>query len=419
MLWRPTVAFFRGLPLRLFGTPRRAAARRTASLTIIVAGMAIATACGTNRAAEPAKQDAAAPVVPVVDVRPERIEVPSEWIATLDGQVNAQIRPQVSGYLVRRRYEEGARVRKGDVLFDIDARPFTVALAQAEARLAQVRAELARADQDVARDTPLARERAIAQGQLDTDIQAQVAAQAGVKAAEAAVDAARLNIEFTRVRSLVDGIAAIATAQIGDLVGPQTLLTTVSQVDPIRAYFSLSEREYLELAAAINGRSRGGVLGGRGGLTLRLADGSQYPLPGRFQAADRQIDPRTGTMRVSAVFPNPKALLRPGQYGRVLASTRTIAEALVVPQRAVSETQAGSIVRVVGSDGKVQIRQVTPGPRLGGRWVIDRGLQPGDRVIVDAGQLAEGLVVTTRPFVDPASTPSPGPTAAAATTGGR
>ena len=381
-----------------------------------MAALALTAACTTNRAAEPDKEAPKPPEVPVVAVQPERVEVPSEWIATLDGQVNAQIRPQVSGYLVRRRYEEGTRVRKGDVLFDIDARPFTVALAQAEARLAQVRAELARADQDVARDTPLAKERAIAQGQLETELQAQVAAQAGVKAAEAAVEAARLNIEFTRVRSLVDGIAAIATAQIGDLVGPQTLLTTVSQVDPIRAYFSLSEREYLELADAINGRRRASVLGGRDALTLLLADGNAYPLPGRFQAADRQIDPRTGTMRVSAIFPNPKAVLRPGQYGRVVASTRTIDQALVVPQRAVSETQGGSIVRVVGNDGKVQVRQVTPGARLGGRWVIDRGLQAGDRVIVDAGQLAEGLAVTTRPFTEAAPAPAATPGAPA---GGR
>jgi RND family efflux transporter MFP subunit len=416
MLWRSAVDVYRPHPPISALATANAARSPYGRLVLSVAGLAVATACTANRAAEPAKKAADAPVVPIVDVQPERVEVPSEWIATLDGQVNAQIRPQVSGYLVRRRYEEGARVRKGDVLFDIDARPFTVALAQAEARLAQVRAELARANQDVARDTPLARERAIAQGQLETEIQAQIAAQAGVKAAEAAVDAAKLNIEFTRVRSLVDGIAAIATAQIGDLVGPQTLLTTVSQVDPIRAYFSLSEREYLELAEAINGRGRASVLGGRGGLTLLLADGSEYPLAGRFQAADRQIDPRTGTMRVSAIFPNPRAVLRPGQYGRVLASTRTITAALVVPQRAVSETQGGSIVRVVGSDGKVQVRQVTPGPRLGGRWVIDRGLQPGDRVIVDAGQLAEGLAVTTRPFTDAERPPAP---AQRATAGGR
>lgn len=387
---------------------------RHSPVLLVVALLAVSPGCSSNQAAAPAPKAPPPPTVPVVVVASERVEVPSEWITTLDGQVNAQIRPQVSGYLVQRRYEEGARVRKGDVLFEIDARPFTVALAQAEARLAQVNAELARADQDVARDTPLAKARAIAQGQLETELQAQVAARAAVKAAEAAVDAARLNVEFTRVRSLVDGIAAIATAQIGDLVGPQTLLTTVSQVDPIRAYFSLSEREYLELADAINGRQRDRVLGGRGGLTLLLADGTEYPRPGRFQAADRQIDPRTGTMRVSAVFPNPAAVLRPGQYGRIVASTRTIADALMVPQRAVSETQGGSIVRLVSDDGTVQVRPVTPGARVGSRWVIDRGLQPGDRVIVDAGPLAEGLAVTTRPYTEAAAPQAPGQGAAPA-----
>ena len=374
---------------------------RSSPALLLLSSLAILPACTPNRAAEPAPKGPPPPAVPVVEVRPERVQVASEWITTLDGQVNAQVRPQVSGYLVRRLYEEGARVRKGDVLFQIDVRPFTVAVAQADARLAQARAELARAEQDVARDTPLAKERAIAQGQLDTEIQAQLAAQAGVKAAEAAVDAAKLNLEFTRVRSLVDGVAAIATAQIGDLVTPQTLLTTVSQIDPIRAYFSLSEREYLELAEAINARSTRGVLGGAGGLRLVLADGAEYPLAGRFQAADRQIDPRTGTMRVSAIFPNPRNVLRPGQYGRVVASTRTLDQALVVPQRAVSETQGGTIVRVVGPDGKVQLRPVTTGARIAGRWVIERGLQAGERVVVDAGQLAEGLAVTTKPYVEP------------------
>ncbi|BCS32139.1 hemolysin D [Luteitalea sp. TBR-22] len=360
------------------------------------------TACATNEAA-PAPPPP--PTVPVVQVAPETVQVSSEWITTLDGQVNAQIRPQVSGYLVRRAYQEGGRVRKGDVLFEIDRRPFAVALAQAEARLAETRAQLARAAQDVARNTPLARERAIAQSQLDNDIQAQRVAEAAVSAAQASVEGARLNLEFTRVRSLVDGIAAIATAQIGDLVGPQTLLTTVSQVDPIRAYFSLSEREYLELAEAINTNGPARRLWAAGpGLTLVLADGSAYPLPGRFQAADRQFDPRTGTMRVSAVFPNPRGVLRPGQYGRVTVTTRRLDGALLVPQRAVSESQGGTQVRTVTREGTVQLRPVTTGPRVGARWVVERGLQAGDRVIVDAGQLAEGTRVNTTPFVDVAST---------------
>ena len=368
---------------------------------LLIGALLLLPACSTNKAA-PAPP--ATPVVPVVEVRPESVDVASEWITTLDGQVNAQVRPQVSGYLVRRAYQEGGRVRKGDVLFEIDRRPFAVVLAQAEARLAEARAQLGRAEQDVARNAPLAKERAIAQSDMDNSVQAKLAADASVNGAQAAVDAARLNLEFTRVRSLVDGIAAIATAQIGDLVGPQTLLTTVSQVDPIRAYFSLSEREYLELAEAINTNGPARRLWAAGpGLQLVLADGSSYPLAGRFQAADRQIDPKTGTMRVSATFPNPNGVLRPGQYGRVTVNTRKIDSALLVPQRAVTESQGGMQVRVVTPEGTVQIRAVTMGPRVGPRWVVERGLQPGDRVIVDAGQLAEGLKVTTTPFVEPAT----------------
>ena len=327
---------------------------RQASHAFLVTLPLLAGGCARN---EPAPRPAATvPTVPVVQVAPETVAVSSEWITTLDGHVNAQIRPQVSGYLVRRLYQEGGPVRKGDVLFEIDARTFAVTLAQAEAKLGEARAQLGRAERDVARNTPLAQERAIAQNQLDNDIQARLAAQAAVQAAEATVDAAKLNIEFTRVRSLVDGVAAIATAQIGDLVGPQTLLTTVSQVDPIRAYFSLSEREYLEVAEAINARTSTRLWSGGSGLRLTLADGTDYPIRGRFLAADRQIDSKTGTLRVSAVFPNPRFVLRPGQYGRVHIDTRTVSNALLVPQRAVTEAQSGAQVRVVTPEGTVAVR---------------------------------------------------------------
>ena len=395
---------------------------RAARVVLLAGPVLLWTACSTNQAAAPPATPPP-PTVPVVTVQPEKIEVPSEWITTLDGQVNAQIRPQVSGYLVRRLYEEGARVRKGQVLFVIDARPFTVAVAQAEARVAEASAQLGRAQRDVERDTPLARERAIAQSQLDNDLQTLQAAQAGVKAAEAAVDAAKLNVSFTQVRSLVDGIAAIATAQIGDLVTPQTLLTTVSQVDPIRAYFSISEREYLQFADAINGSGAARrAWTGKDGLRLTLADGTEYARAGRFQTADREIDPKTGTMRVSAVFPNPEHVLRPGQYGRVTAMTRTLDQALLVPQRAVTETQSGPQVRVVSADGKVQVRDVKPGARIGGRWIIDGGLQAGDRVVVDGGAVPEGTAVNVKPFVEApqaarnGSPPATGPTAPAAGT---
>lgn len=397
---------------------------RLRSAALILAAL-MPTACSNNQAAPAATAAPPAPSVPVVEVTPETVEVAHEWITTLDGHVNAQIRPQVSGYLVRRLYTEGARVAKGQVLFEIDARPFQVALAQAEARVAEAKAQLERANRDVARDTPLAKERAIPQAQLDTEVQVQLAAQASVKAAEAAVDAARLNVEFTKVRSLVDGIAAIATAQIGDLVTPQmaTPLTTVSQVDPIRAYFSLSEREYLEFASLINSRAADTLWAKAGGLTLTLADGTAYDKPGRFLAADRQIDPRTGTMRITATFPNPQGLLRPGQYGRVKANTRTVSDALLVPQRAVTEGQTGTVVRVVAADGSVQARRVETGTRVGSRWIITKGLSAGDRVIVDVGQLPEGVKVQTKPWVEPqaaaAAGSGPATPADSAAAGGR
>lgn len=355
-------------------------------------------ACSRTEA-EPAP--APPPAVAVVEVTPETVPVSAEWVATLDGYVNAQIRPQVSGYLIRRTYREGAAVRKDQALFEIDPRPFEAVVAQAEAQLAGARAELGRTERDVQRDTPLAKERAIAQSQLDNEIQANLAAQAAVKSAQAALDTAHLNLGFTKVRSLIDGVAAIATAQIGDLVGPTTLLTTVSQVDPIRAYFSLSEREYLLVAARINRATPSKELfGTTGGLRLRLADGSEYPKPGVFVAADRQIDPRTGTMRISAAFPNPSNILRPGQYGRVEATTQTLANALLVPQRAVTELQGTSQLRVVGADNKLRVVNVTMGPRIGNRWVVTKGLEPGARVALDAPQIQDDTLVTPRPFTE-------------------
>lgn len=380
---------------------------------LALAGVLSAVSGCTGSEATPAGPPPA-PTVSVVDIAPETVPVASEWIATLDGYVNAQIRSQVSGYLVARHYSEGSRVRKGQVLFDIDARPFQNALAQAEAQLGRARAELGRTEQDVRRNTPLAKERAIPQSQLDNDIQAHLAAQAAVNAAEAAVETARLNLEFTKVRSLIDGVAAIATAQIGDLVGPATLLTTVSQVDPIRAYFSLSEREYLLVAPQINRAGAARQLFDPGGaLTLRLADGSEYPHAGRFVAADREIDPRTGTMRISAAFPNPAHLLRPGQYGRVLATTQVVKDALLVPQRAVGELQGAAQVRVVDREDTVRIVNVTLGTRVDSRWIVTRGLTPGDRVVVDAPQVREGTRVVAQPYRAAVAPASPGAASAA------
>ena len=358
-------------------------------------------ACSSGNASPPTPAPAE---VSVITVAPETVSLSSEWIGTLDGYVNAQIRPQVSGYLVRRSYQEGAPVRQGQVLFEIDPRPFQAVLSQAEARLAEAQAQLGKTERDLERDRPLAAERAIAQSQLDNDIQAHLAAQAAIKSATAAIETAQLNLGFTKVTSLITGIAAIATAQIGDLVGPATLLTTVSQVDPIKAYFPLSEQEYLRIAGRINGPGTSSELwaNNAGSLTLVLADGSVYPQRGRFLAADRDIDPKTGTIRISAAFPNPARTLRPGQYGRVRAETNTVKDAIVVPQRTVTDAQGAPQVRVVGPDNRVATRRVTLGDRVGSGWIIGTGLQPGDRVVVEGASAADGSLVNPKPWQPPA-----------------
>jgi membrane fusion protein (multidrug efflux system) len=356
-----------------------------------------ASACNQSQAAPTVPPP---PTVSVIELAPETVPLVTEWVATLDGFVNAQVRPQVSGYLVKTTYREGSLVRKGDVLFEIDPRPFEIAVAQTEAGVAQAQAQLGRTERDLERDRPLAEQRAIAQSQLDNDIQANLAAQAGLKAAEAAVNGARLNLEFTKVRSLIDGVAAIATAQIGDLVSPTTLLTTVSQVDPIRAYFSLSEQEYLTVAARINaGGPRRSLWDTGTPLTLTLANDQPYPLTGSFLAADRQIDAKTGTIRISASFPNPNRLLRPGQYGRVRAETRIAKDAILVPQRAVNEMQGTRQVRIVDAQNLIQLKAVTLGARTGSRWIVEQGLAAGDRVVMDSASLPPGTRVNVRSFV--------------------
>jgi membrane fusion protein (multidrug efflux system) len=357
--------------------------------------LALAACQSTNAAGAPPPPPP--PEVSVITVEAERVALTTEWIATLDGYVNAQIHPQVSGYLVKRNYREGAEVHKGDVLFEIDPRPLKAVLTQANAQVAQAEAQLAKSARDVERDTPLAAQQAIAQSQLDSEIQAYRAAQANVQSLKAAVETAELNVGFTKVTSLIDGVAAIATAQIGDLVGPNTLLTTISQVSPIKAYFAVSELDYLKMAGRINGGGKGPWAGGAP-LTLILADGSVYPRGGAFLAADREIEAKTGTIRISAEFPNPDRILRPGQYGRVRAETHVRTDALLVPQRAVSELQGSFRLRVVDPENKVSTKTVKVGERIGGRWIIDEGLQPGARVVVEGARTPDGTVVTPKPF---------------------
>jgi membrane fusion protein (multidrug efflux system) len=335
------------------------------------------------------------PDVQVAPVVQQDVPLYTECISTLDGYVNAQIQPQVTGYLLKQNYSEGKVARKGEVLFEIDPRPFEAAVAQNEGQVAQAQAQLGKTKLDVERDTPLAKQSAIPQAQLDNDIQANAAAEAQVTAAEAQLEQARLNLNFTKVRSLVDGVAGLAKAQIGDLVGPTTVLTTVSQVQPIKAYFAISEQEYLRFASRISAVTEGRRQESREKiLELTLSDGSVYPRKGWVVLADRQVDVKTGTIRMAGAFDNPGSVLRPGMFGRIRAVTGVARSALLVPQRAVVETQGSYSVVVVGSGNKANIRPVRTGVRVGQLWVITQGVQSGEQVISEGIQkVKEGMTV--------------------------
>jgi len=323
--------------------------------------------------------------VEVVSVVQKDVPIYGEWVATLDGYVNAQIQPQVTGYIVDQTYKEGSFVRKGQILFQIDTRPFQALLDQAKAQLAQAQAQLGKTQLDVDRDTPLANERAIAQSQLDNDIQANLAAKASVKAAEAQVEQAQLNLDFTHVTSLVNGIAGIAQVQIGNLVSPTTALTSVSQVNPIKAYFPISEQEYMHYAARINAHNQQEVPSDAPPFDLVLADGTLYPQKGRLLLTNRQVDVTTGSIQLVCAFPNPNNILRPGQFGRVRAAGETRIGALLVPQRAVTELQGTYQVAVVEGD-KVALLPVKVGERIGTMWIIESGVRPGQLVVVEGLQ---------------------------------
>lgn len=346
-------------------------------LALLPASSLLFTGCGNPNAAAPPPPAE----VEVAAVSQKDVPIYSEWVATLDGYVNAQISPQVSGYIVEQNYKEGSYVQKGQTLFHIDPRPFQAILDQAKAQLAQSEAQSGKTQLDVDRDTPLAKERAIAQSQLDNDIQANLAAKATVKAAQAQVEQAELNIGFTNVTSLIDGIAGIAQVQIGNLVNTTSVLTGVSQVNPIKAYFPISEQEYMRFADKINAHNQESRSDSRL-FDLILADGSVYPQKGTLLLTDRQIDVTTGSIRMVCAFPNPRNILRPGQFGRVRVATDVRTGALLVPQRAVTELQGNYQVAVVGSDNKVNIRPVQVGERVDTMWILEGGVKPGELVIV-------------------------------------
>jgi membrane fusion protein (multidrug efflux system) len=321
-------------------------------------------------------------------------------VATLDGYVNAQIQPQVSGYLIKQNYPEGSLVHKDDVLFEIDPRPFQAVLDQAKAQLAQTEAQLGNASLNVKRDIPEAEANAIARSQLEGDQQAELAAKAAVAASRAAVEQAELNLNFTKVRSLIGGIAGIAQVQVGNLVTPATVLTAVSQVDPIKTYFPISGEDYLRIADKIHPETVN-LLSSAAPIPLQLilANGSTYARSGGILFADRQVDQQTGTIRIAGAFANPGNILRPGQYAKVRAVTQVLKGALLIPQRAVSQLQGSAQVAVVGTDNKVTIRSVQTGERVDTMWVIISGLTAGDRVVAEGVQkVKEGSTVTPTPF---------------------
>jgi membrane fusion protein (multidrug efflux system) len=396
----------------------------TACAAVVLAAV-ILTACA-GKSDTPAANAPPPQGVLVTEVVQKDVPVYGDWVATLDGSVNANIQPQVSGYLIQQDYREGSLVHKNDVLFEIDPRPFQAVLDQAKGQLAQAHGQLAQAKGqlgqaeaqlgltaiNVKRDTPLAAARAIPQSQLDNDVQSQAqiealvrtdqaaiqSSEAAIQAAEAAVETAQLNVGFTKVRSLIDGIAGIATVQIGNLVSPTTVLTTVSTVDPIKAYFSISEQEYLALAGRLKNsvdmlRQSSDVP-----LQLTLANGNIDPRQGRILFADRQVDSQTGTIRIVGSFANPQNILRPGQFGRIRALTAFRKAALLIPQRAVTQLQGRYQVAVVGADNKVSIKNVQVGERVGELWIVDSGLEPGARVVSEGiSKVRDGAIVNPRP----------------------
>jgi membrane fusion protein (multidrug efflux system) len=344
------------------------------------------------------------PEVQVITLAPTNVPIFEEWIGTLDGFVNAQIHAQVTGYLLTQNYAEGSEVKKGDLLFQIDPRPFQAALDQANAKLAQDKAQADKTELDVERYTPLAKEQAISQEELDDAVQANLGADAQVKADEAAIENAQLNLSFTKITSPIDGLAGIALAQIGDLVGQSgSVLTTVSTINPIKVYFQVSEQSYLTFWRRLVDSENADE---NFSLQLILSDNSVYPEKGKFSFADRQVNPNTGTLQIIGLFSNANFMLRPGQYGRVRAQTQTITNALVVPQRAVTELQGTYQVAVVGETNNVHIQSVKAGAQVGSDWIIESGLKPGDRVVVEGIQrVKEGTVVNPQPFTNETNSP--------------
>ena len=363
-------------------------------------------------------REAAAPVpapteVLVAEVRQQDVPVTGDWVGTTDGYINAQIRAKVQGYLLTQGYRDGSTVKAGQLLYQLDPRQYQADLDKALGDLAQAKANLVRSQENEAKYRPLVKVGAVSQREYDNTVQEVRANQAAVEAAQAAVEGARLNLEWTKITSPIEGVAGITQAQIGDLISPTAIMTTVSKVDPIKVYFPISEQEYLKFADGIEHFRRTGDSSQAPTLELVLANGSVYPRTAKPSAVNRQVQSETGSIQIEALFDNPDNLLRPGQFARVHAVTESLKGALVVPQRAVQEVQGNYQIAVVGPEDKVEIRTVKVGPRYEESWVITDGLKPGERVVAEGLQkVRPGAKVQPKPYVADAtrkpSVPAPG-----------
>ncbi|HVP66659.1 MAG TPA: efflux RND transporter periplasmic adaptor subunit [Anaeromyxobacteraceae bacterium] len=383
--------------------PLPAAPHRRAFLAVAIA--AFAAAC----AKEEAPKAPPPPDIPVVQVGQRDTPIDYELVAQIRGYEDVEIRARVEGYLASIDYAEGSEVKKGQLLFTIDDQQYRAALAEARAALARAESQLAKTDMDVKRYTPLAAERAISQAELDNAVAANRSAKAQVEAANANLERARLDLSYSRMYSPIVGIAGHAEKKVGDLVGKgiPTVLTTVSSIDPIRVSVAIPEAEYLRFTkATAEGKREASTAPPR----LVLSDGTVHPYPGKIIFVDRAVDPTTGTLRVDLAFPNPQKTLRPGLYGKLIAQSEVVKGALLVPQRAVQELQGTYTVLVVGEGNKVETRKVKPGAKVGTSWIIEDGLKPGDRVVVEGFQrLRDGVVVnpTAAPAAPPPGTSAP------------
>jgi RND family efflux transporter MFP subunit len=375
---------------------------RGVSFAVVCAAIVL-TACGKKTPPPPPP-----PEVLVTEVKQQDTPIYNEYVGQLDASVNATIQSRVQGYLVSQNYKEGQLVKKDDVLFEIDRRPFEAALAQAKAAFLQADASAKQAEMNAQRATDLFQRKVSSEQERDNAIQSAAAARAQAEAQRAAVEQAQLNLDYTTIHAPVDGIAGLVKVQVGDLISAGTILTTVTKVDPMKAYFTVSEQRFSEYSRRYSDPAELSKHEKELRFELILADGTVYPHTGELFAKDNQVDVRTGSLRIAAEFPNPGNILRPGQFARIRVLSEVKPNALLVPQRAVSELQGTNQVAIVGPDNKVHIQPVKMGRRVEHDWIVEEGLKAGDKIIVEGIQKArEGGLVNPKPWTPPTPTPAP------------